>query len=114
MGRPRVLVADSSLGLCQSLCQILEPSLQVCYTTSGAAALELADSFQPDVLVIDPLLPELDGLSVLKALAATVLRPAVLVLLQFSSPFVEQMLRELDVELVIMKPCNLQAVAHDD
>jgi DNA-binding response OmpR family regulator len=41
-------------------------NFQVTIAADGAQALSLADSFQPDLIILDLILPKLDGYSLLK------------------------------------------------
>ena len=55
------------------------PAIQVVGTASdGAAALRLAEKLAPDLVLLDMTMPELDGLSVARALAAGESPPAVI------------------------------------
>ena len=61
--RPRVLLADDHAGILTALQRMLEPSCQVVgRVTDGSALLEAAERYQPDVIVLDVTMPELDGL----------------------------------------------------
>lgn len=44
--------------------------LEVCACEGGTEALEMAPDFEPDVIVLDVMMPGMDGLEVLEALAA--------------------------------------------
>lgn len=72
-GALRVLLADGDAGELRSLgrsLRRLKPSWQVDTVASGVEALLSASREPPDVLVLDLHLPELDGFSVCKHLAA--------------------------------------------
>jgi signal transduction histidine kinase len=58
---PRVLVCDDSATLRALVKGLLEPAHQVLATESAEAALELASSFRPDLIICDIWLPGLSG-----------------------------------------------------
>ena len=80
----------------------------VCH--DGNQALELVSSFVPDILLLDLMLPNLDGLSVLYNLRASGNRVKVITLSSYYGDCVLARLEKLDVSYVLMKPCALSAV----
>ena len=67
----RVLLAEDEPNIVESLTFILERSgFDVATTTNGRQALEVALSDTPDILILDVMLPELDGYEVLRRLRA--------------------------------------------
>jgi len=63
MIRPRVLLADDHQMLADALKSILEPRCEVVATVSdGRALLEAAARLQPDIVVLDISMPQLNGL----------------------------------------------------
>lgn len=67
----RVLLAEDEPNIVESLTFILERSgFDVATTTNGRQALEVALSDMPDILILDVMLPELDGYEVLRRLRA--------------------------------------------
>ena len=60
---PRVLLADDHAGMLSALQRMLEPSCDVVgLVMDGRALLEAAGRYQPDVIVLDVMMPEIDGL----------------------------------------------------
>jgi CheY-like chemotaxis protein len=79
----RALIIDDDLDLLMLLRRTLEftAGWEVHTASSGAAGLELARTISPDVVVVDVMMPEMDGYEVstrLKADEATALIPVVL------------------------------------
>ena len=74
----------NALLLEQSCRQAGELTLQ--FAETGAAALELAVGFAPDLLVIDLHLPDMDGCALLAALRQTLDSPALPAVLYTASP----------------------------
>jgi DNA-binding response OmpR family regulator len=65
----KILVVEDTLelaGLIQR--ELLKEGFEVCLASNGRAALELHASFAPDLLILDWMLPEMDGLEVLRRL----------------------------------------------
>ncbi len=64
-----VLIADDDSNMVQILSHILsEEGLNIVSEYNGKAALDTALEIQPDLIVLDFVMPIMDGLSVLKAL----------------------------------------------
>ena len=77
----------------------------------GKEALSLLRSFVPDVLVLDLMLPELDGISLLQSAASAGLCPMVLVTSRFYNDYILGALGELSVGYMMRKPCDIPATA---
>ena len=108
-----VLIADSSQALIDDLTKRLEEQEGfhvVGAATDGQRAVELVRALQPELLVLDLMLPKLDGVSVLKAANELERRPASVVLAAYSSDYIHTILTELGTEYVIRRPCDLRAV----
>jgi NarL family two-component system response regulator LiaR len=82
----RVLIVDDHQVVRQGLRYVLEdePDIEVAGECGdGNAALEAIARLRPDVVLLDMLMPGLDGLGVLEKLKEQPLRPAVIVLTSF-------------------------------
>jgi len=62
----RVLVVDDELGPRESLRMLLKPSYAIQTAENGRSALDLLRRFQPDVVIMDIKMPEMDGLELLR------------------------------------------------
>jgi DNA-binding response OmpR family regulator len=75
----RVLVVEDEVGLCDLVRAHLEgDGHEVHQAFDGAAALRLAAEVSPHLVVLDWMLPELDGLSVCRELRRTRLMPIIM------------------------------------
>lgn len=66
---PRILVVDDEPAIVEGLCEALEfLGYQVQAAFDGQQALDAIDQDRPDLVVLDVLMPRLDGLQVLRIL----------------------------------------------
>ena len=70
--KPRILVVDDQATNIQVLYQILAADYQVLMATSGAQALHLCLSKKPDLVLLDLIMPEMDGYQICQHLKADV------------------------------------------
>lgn len=106
----KLLIADTGEEFCLSLAELLSDTYMVRTCQEGQAALELMAHFQPDVAVLDMMMPGVDGVTLLKQVAALGLRPRILATTRFNSTFLEEELTRLDVDYLMIKPCDLHVV----
>ena len=112
----KVILGDDNL----EFCQLLQRQLKT-YTTvevvgmaqDGVELLSLVREKQPDVLVLDAMLPQKDGLSVVRALREGDggKPPSVFLLSSFSSDTVLAEAMALKVDHFTLKPCDLGDLA---
>ena len=107
----KLLIADSSEELCRALNDLLGQRYHICTCHSGDRALELLRSFSPDLIYIDLMLPQIDGLAVLQTALQEGIRPAMLVSVGLQSPYIERALSRLQVDYVLKKPCSAKVIA---
>lgn len=109
MQKRKLLVADGTEEFPMALSDHLRGAytLRICRT--GLEALELLADFRPDILVLDLMLPELDGLSLLQQAAANGHRPTVLATTRYVSDYVLETAQRFGVGYVMVKPCDVQA-----
>lgn len=66
--RPRILVVDDSPGIIQMLAGILRPRYEVLFATDGPRALALAEQEEIDLILLDIIMPGMDGYEVCRRL----------------------------------------------
>ena len=70
-GKPRILVADDEAGIRDVVGRYLDTEgYDVAFARDGAEALTLARAHEPDLIVLDVMMPVLDGIEVLRQLRA--------------------------------------------
>ena len=110
----KVLVADAGEEFRHILVEQLESeagSEVVGETGDGEEALKLAERATPDVLVMDLVLNQADGVEVLQTVAQREERPKVLVLSSFARGSVAELAAAAGADYYMRKPCRLTAVA---
>jgi len=69
MTSPLVLVVDDDPDILEAICDILDSeSYRVARARNGAEALERVDAERPDVILLDLMMPVMDGVAFAKAL----------------------------------------------
>jgi len=63
-----VLIVDDEKSNLEILIRILSPEYTVYMTKSGSSAIEMANKYLPDVILLDILMPDMDGYEVLAEL----------------------------------------------
>ena len=109
----RVLLANSSEDFSIKLAATLKQSERyavVGTANDGARAIDLLREVKPEILVVDTMLPQADGVAVIKAANAMEKKPMLLVLADFMTEFVSNLLVSLGVQYVLLKPCTPRAV----
>ena len=110
--RTTVLVADESEAFCTQLSMALQNGgYQVIGTaTDGQSALEQLRAAEPDVLVMDLMLPKVDGVTVLKSISPDK-RPKLLLMAAFATDYVSGIASSVGAEYLMLKPVLPQAVS---
>ena len=110
----RILIADADEAFAAQLRAAFRknPAFVVLgVAADGEQAVELLQRANADLLLLDLLLPKLDGLSVLKAASALPNPPAGLVLTGCMTEYAAQCAERLGVRYFISKPCSYSMVA---
>ncbi|KQR62109.1 two-component system response regulator [Acidovorax sp. Leaf160] len=68
--RPRLLLVDDEPTNLQVLRQVLQDDYRLLFTTAGAQAIEIARQQRPDLVLLDVMMPDMDGYSVCRQLKA--------------------------------------------
>lgn len=68
--RPRLLLVDDEPTNLQVLRHILQEDFRLLFATDGARALQIAAQQRPDLVLLDVMMPQMDGYSVCQALKA--------------------------------------------
>ena len=106
----KLLIADCSEEYRTALATALSGQYQVLCCRSGTEALILLQQEHPDILVLDLMLPELDGLTLLERISAQGICPMVLAATPIYSEYVSSCIQQLGIEYLVRKPCSIEAI----
>lgn len=111
MDKKKLLIVDSTEEFCTALEAMLKGDFCIRTVDSGEKALEILDRFTPDVMVLDMMLPGLDGIGVLERFAQRGCKPKVLAIVSMRSDYIFARMTQLEVSYVMMKPCSIAITA---
>ncbi len=111
----RVLVADDNrefVGLLKEYLLKQEGIVEVLTSFNGTETLEAIEKYEPDVVVLDIIMPHLDGIGVLEKLNTNSLpkRPKVIMLTAFGHESMTHRAVELGADYYILKPFDLEVL----
>src|SRR5690554_3549977 len=112
----RVLVVDNNVELCKALEDYFDrqPDLEVVgMAHDGEGAVDLIQSLEPDVVLLDITMPYLDGLGVMERLHTLNLKkkPKVVVITAFGTDNLLSRLMALGADYFMIKPFQLEILA---
>ncbi|MGB9847194.1 MAG: sporulation transcription factor Spo0A [Desulfotomaculales bacterium] len=112
----KILVADDNRDFCELLKEYLsqqEDFLLAGIAYNGLEALELIEQHNPDVVVLDIIMPHLDGIGVLEKLSAGTFnpRPKVIMLTAFGQETFTQRAMDLGADYYVLKPFDFSVLA---
>ena len=109
-----IFIADSTEEFCSSLIAQLQRigGFQIAGTANdGEQAIRMIMEKKPDILVLDLMLSKQDGISVLKAIERMERKPVTLATSGFVTEYVASAAANLGVRYLMLKPCDMSAVA---
>ena len=103
----KLLIADDNEDFRQALADALQGAYYVRTCRTGREALTLLHSYRPDVLVLNLLLPEMDGISLLENAVRNGIRPMVLATTRLDTDYILESVSRLGVEYLMRRPCDI-------
>ena len=113
MDSTSVLIAEGSEAFCSQLTNALQQNqgFRVVGTTcDGEQVVKKVTQLQPQLLVLDLMLPKRDGISILKSLKDMENRPVILATTALVSEYVSAAAADLGVRYLMRKPCECEAL----
>jgi len=112
----KILIADDNREFCELLKEFISQEddfALVGIANNGVEAMEIIEREKPDIVVLDIIMPHLDGIGVLEKLVSsgTQPRPKVIMLTAFGQQSVTQRAIELGADYYILKPFDFAVLA---
>lgn len=116
MGKVRVAIADDNREFCQMLGDFLSRQTDlelVGVAQNGVEVQDMVDQQHPDVLILDVIMPHLDGIGVLERMMHEPRehRPKVITLSAFGHDALTQRMLSLGADYYILKPFSMDVLA---
>lgn len=111
--KKQILIADADERFRNELVAALENCQEyevMGVASEGSAALEIAKRNRPDIIILDLLLPQYDGITVLDLIAVLYTDCKVFVVTGFVSDYIMSALADRQVFALLKKPCSAQCV----
>ena len=111
--RTTVFIADSTEEFCSALSTALSSTgnFQVVGTASdGEQAAKMIQEKKPDMLIMEMMMPKMDGISMLKVISGMEKKPIILATSGFINDYVASIAAGLGVRYMMLKPCDVSAV----
>lgn len=103
----KLLIADGNEEFRQALAEALQGAYHIRSCRTGKEALSHLQEFRPDILVLNLILPEMDGISLLEIAAERGFHPTVLATTRLYNEYVLESISRLGVEYLILRPCDI-------
>lgn len=111
MEKKKLLIADAGEEFRMALQGYLQDSYLIKECREGNETLQTIQSFEPDALILDVMLPGIDGVTLLERAKTAGFCGIVIATTRLPSDYVIETLGQMDVDYVIIKPCSMDAVA---
>ena len=103
----KLLIADTSESFRHALSDQLRGAYRIRVCREGKETLETVLSFKPDLMILDMMLPGLDGIGILEEAAGCGLHPVVLATTKCANDFMVESATRLKVGYMMVKPCDV-------
>lgn len=105
-----LLIADSNEAFRQQLAEAFQPHYRVLTCGNGLEALDILCREKCECLVLDLMLPELDGISMLEMAIARDVRPIVIAVSPLFTQYIFDVAETLGIGYLIRRPCPVKAI----
>ena len=107
---PTVLIIDDNDALIDLLKRYLsDTSFRVVGTQQGLEGIRLAQEIRPDLVILDVMMPNMDGKQLIERLSESAQLCNVPIILSSATDYIDQSLANCDSEMLIYRPNGLSA-----
>lgn len=104
----RLLIIDDDAGVQKMLRILLEyEHFEVIVASNGRAALDCLDRTPPDLILLDLMMPQMDGLAFMEELTRRGLRASLPVIVLTADIYAKPLIERMDVNGWLIKPFHL-------
>lgn len=107
----KLLIADCNEDFRLALTEALQGRYHVLCCRSGLQALDILRKEHPDIFILDLMLPELDGITLLENAVSEGICPKVLASTPLVTDYVLESAQRLGIGYLMRKPCDVHAIA---
>lgn len=111
MKKQNLLIVDCETEFVEQMAKSLHDLYAITHCSNGKQALELVCNQHPGILVLDLMIPGIDGISLLTKINELNHRPAIMIITRMQSKYVLEKAAELNISYYILKPCDPAAAA---
>lgn len=101
----KVYITDPNEEFRVALAEALSPEFQVEASGDGAEALSRIRQWEPDIVVSELLLENMDGIELLQRLEHLPKPPRMMVITSMNTQFIQAVLPQINIQYAMMKPC---------
>lgn len=105
----KLLIADAGEEFRLALAEQTRGIYRIRVCQEGRETLQTMLRFKPDLVVLDMMLPGLDGISILQSASDAGVHPMVLATTKFASDYLAGSAHRLGVGYMMVKPCDVRA-----
>ena len=105
-----LLIADSNDAFRLQLAEAFRPHYRILSCATGLEALDILRREHCDCMVLDLMLPELDGISLLETAVSQEIRPVVIAISPLFTQYTFDVAESLGIGYMIRRPCPVQSV----
>lgn len=100
----KLLIAEADEALSGALADLLRRTFDITICADGGTATELIRTLRPDALILDLILPVMDGFYILEQ-TRDCPPPVIMAICDFCNDYISQTARDLGVQYIVRKPC---------
>lgn len=106
----KLLIADNNEEFRLALAEALQQHFHVLSCGNGIQALELLRKEMPELFILDLMLPELDGITLLESSIAEGIHPKTIIASGMLNDYVVACMTRLNIGYMMRKPCSISAL----